>query len=221
MPERLRDRILLRRVGKQVLQDVQPTERRRMPQLLDTRATLGQQLSDMPRSVADRVVQRRPDRPARQLHVRAAIEQRAGDIDIVAAGRPMQRALTVLIVVASDVRVRAALDQQAHHLRSAWGISRPVRHDVQQSAAAIARHPTGNKVIPDLEHTDHGRQITGAQRRNGGIGVLIPRLGHHLPHRDHPAVRDRDHRRRPVAGPPGPDTRNVASSRRVTRTWRS
>ena len=93
----------------------------------------------MPAPIPDRVVHRCSDRPLGQFYVRAALKQRPRDIHVVVARRPVQRALATVIVVAPDVRVRAPLDEQAHHLRAAWRISRPNGRDVKHRPPSIAR----------------------------------------------------------------------------------
>jgi hypothetical protein len=48
---------------------------------------------DVPARISDGVVERRADRATLDLDVSATIDECGGDIDVIAAGRPVQRRL--------------------------------------------------------------------------------------------------------------------------------
>ena len=73
------------------------------------------------------------DHRAARLDVRALVEQGVQHLDIVAAGRPMQRRLGVRPGEPS-IDVRACIDQRPDRLGAVREVARPVGHDVQQRA---------------------------------------------------------------------------------------
>ena len=112
MPERLRELLLVDSRPQEILQWLQRAEGGSMPELVHAGASGYQQASHMPAAVADRVVERRPDRPVRRLEIRAPLDERQRDIDVVAARCPVKRGLAVFVVVSPSIRIRSGSDQQ-------------------------------------------------------------------------------------------------------------
>ena len=111
----------------------------------------------MPASIADSIGQRGADRPAGNIDIRAAIDQRSGHVDVIAAGRQVQRGLVAPGGVA-EIRVCPGLDQQVHDLRAVGEITRPVGDQVQQGLeAAFSVHQPGPDQLGVLrqELPDH------------------------------------------------------------------
>ena len=97
----------------------------------------------MPAAVADGIGQRCADRPARNIDVRATIDQGCGHVDVITAGRPVQRRLVAPGGV-TEAGVRPRLDQQVDDLRAVGELTRPVGDQVQQAPeAALAVHQPG------------------------------------------------------------------------------
>lgn len=82
-------------------------------------AALGQQIGDVPAFVADRVIKQSPARPVGCFGVGSAVEQGTSDIDVVAAGRPVQQRFAEAVLTAASVRVCAVVDQQSDDLGTA------------------------------------------------------------------------------------------------------
>ena len=119
-------------------------------------------------------VERRADRAVRRLHVGAAVDQRAGHVDIVAARRPVQGRLGARLVRVTGVRVRARFDEQPHDLGTVWKVSRPVGNHVQGRASfgAAAEPRRGEPRVVGEEPAQCG-EVAGADGGNcvgEGIG---------------------------------------------------
>ncbi len=102
----------------------------------------------MPTAVTDGVVERGADGAARCLQLRATVNERAGDLDVVSARCPVQRGLraaapTIVVWVSSR------LEQQRDRGRSSWKVTRPISGSVQWRTP-----PTLGTLAPD--HADRG-----------------------------------------------------------------
>jgi hypothetical protein len=123
--------VLLRRWrarGEKRLHAGRQTQRRCLPQPVDSGTALNQQASDLPTPVSDRVLQwcAARDRCAWRLDLRAGVDQRPGHLHIVAARRPVQCRLGGAAPLDRGVGVGASADQCGHHRRSVGEIARPV-----------------------------------------------------------------------------------------------
>ena len=65
-------------------------ERGGLPEMLDPRAACDEEACHMPTAVPNGVGEWRPDRAARDPHIRAQVDQGVRDINVVAARRPME-----------------------------------------------------------------------------------------------------------------------------------
>jgi hypothetical protein len=83
----------------------------------------------VPTGITDGVVEWGADRAVRHFDIRAAVDQRARDINIVAARGPMKRCL---ITRMSGVRVGSRRNQYLHNLPTIREIARPVGGDMQR-----------------------------------------------------------------------------------------
>src|SRR6266567_6640127 len=93
MPERLRHILRSRVAFKERCEAAKHAQRSCMPGLVHPGAALHQQAGDMPAAVTYGVVERSADRATRRLDIRSCIDQGFGHVDVVAAGRIMQRRL--------------------------------------------------------------------------------------------------------------------------------
>jgi hypothetical protein len=108
-----------------------------VPQFVDRGAAGDEEAGDVPAAVADRVVEWGSDRAVWDFHVGAAVDERGRDVDVVAAGRPVQRRLGAWLGV-SVVGVGAGRDEDGDDLRAVGEVARPVGHDVQRRAGLEA-----------------------------------------------------------------------------------
>jgi hypothetical protein len=83
-----------------------------VPELADLGAALDQEPGDVPASVPDRIVQRGADGPAGSFEVGPGVDERARDVGVVAAGRPVQGCLG-LVSAGVCVGVGTCFDEQA------------------------------------------------------------------------------------------------------------
>ena len=121
----------------------------------------------MPARIADGIVQRGADRSVRCLHVGAAVDQRAGHVDIVAARSPVQGRLRPRLVRISCVGVRPCFDEYPHDLGTVCKVAGPVGNHVQGRAsfgnAAEPRHSEARIV---REEPLQCGKVAGSDRGN-------------------------------------------------------
>src|SRR5262249_45459008 len=75
---------------EQLFQAVQHPERGGVPELVDSRAALLEQAGNVPAGVAHRVVEGSSNRSVGRLEICAAVDERRGHVDVVAAGGPVK-----------------------------------------------------------------------------------------------------------------------------------
>jgi hypothetical protein len=127
--------------NEQLLESVDHAERAGVPELLDPSAAGNQEAAHVPTAIPDRIVERGTDRPASDLDIGTAVDQRGRDIDVIAAGSPMQRRLRARLGV-SVVGVSPGRDEKRNDLRA-------IREVPGQSATAckavrvLKRPPSG------------------------------------------------------------------------------
>lgn len=147
---------------EQLLKAVEHAECGGMPQLVDLRAAPRQEIRDVPAAVADGVIQRRTDRPVGRFDVRASLDQGNGNIDVITARRPVQRALVARI---AGIGIGPGSHQQPHDLGPVGKVARPVSHDVQ-SRPALEHAPERPRNQPGRVAHDalHSIDVPGADR---------------------------------------------------------
>jgi hypothetical protein len=94
LPKRLIEFVLLGTVER-LLHAVCLAQCGRLPERVDSGAARDEEPGDVPKAVADSVIDRTAagDRSTRRLDIGTGVDQRRGYLDIVRAGRPMQRRL--------------------------------------------------------------------------------------------------------------------------------
>ena len=216
-----------RRVGReQPLEAIGEPECAGLPEV-DLRAELHEPAGRAPLTERDGVRQRAvavDHRPWR-LDVRPGLDERVEHLDVVAAGRPMQRPLGVPSAE-RRVDVRARRDEPGHDRATVGEIARPVGRDVQRRslvAASRVHEPRGGETVvrgeqaldrTDVAGTDrleerYGARVVGRQLHDGAVTRARGRARRRAPSRPAHA------RRRPIAQPRAPS--QDAGSRRCAR----
>jgi hypothetical protein len=149
VPERFVDLPRLGAGREERIEAVEVAECCGVPELVDPGATGGQEASHVPAAVADRVVQRGADRPTGCFQVGASVDQCFGDVQVVAAGRPVQRRLQ-RTAVGACVGVGAGRHEQPHDRRAVREVSGPVGDRVQRGAAVEPAGGHGGLIAQDL-----------------------------------------------------------------------
>ena len=140
-------------------------------------AALDESASGVPLTEGGGVVQgsSAADDCAGRLDVRTGVEQRVENLDVVAAGGPVQRGLGVGAVEAG-VDVGAGGDEHADDGGSVGVVAGPVSGDVQQRARhaltpasfGLAAQPGGGEFRVGGEQALELGQLAGADRLGGG-----------------------------------------------------
>ena len=137
VPEGLGD--VLRRgdglVRQQLVQYVEETEGGRFPEPVDGGTASDEQSGHVPAAVTDRVGERRADRAVGHVDVRPGVDEDGGHVGVVAARRPVQRRLAML-VVAAIVDIGTCVDEQLGRLGPVGEEAGPVGDDVQRRPAS-------------------------------------------------------------------------------------
>lgn len=174
VPEPLGDLLLVDFRRQELFQSIQHAEGGSVPDLLYTGASGYQEASNVPAAVADRVVEWRPDRSARCLEIGAALDQRQRNIDVIAACCPMKWSLSVLVVVASSVRISSGVNQQRDDRRPIRKVPGPVRDDVKQrTSSGDPGKPRPGKPRFCLEQTCQNSDITIVNRCDDSNRIAV------------------------------------------------
>lgn len=192
------------RAGEALFQPVHQPEGRCVRQR-GARAALDQAVRPPPLPERPRIIQRRTatDHRTRGVDVRPGVQQRVEHLDVVAAGRPMQRRLLVR-PGEPGVHLGTRRHQRGHRCRTARIVPRPVRDDVQQRprhaavvAAVVVTKPRGSQPrmlgqqplqprdIPGVDRLDRGNRprILGIEDHHVGTAAHIAHPSPaHAPH---------------------------------------
>jgi hypothetical protein len=114
------------------------------------------------------------DHCAGRFDVRSGVDQGLENVEVVAAGRSVERCLGVSAAAEPRVHVGASLDERAHDRRTVGEVSGPIRGDVQQRV---------------------GRPIVVANGRRSEAGVVVQQLRQRCEITGPDGVRDRRGRR--------------------------